>query len=223
MQYNDEKEEFKTIQPNLDLEDNHLMEAVLLAIDSGAANLDGMKECYLVNRYFERLYYRANPGSNPRNNSIYALDYELPSFPEPIADMKGDQFIRSKADGWEKHWPDVLMRKGKYSIVHHIDQLGEQVSITTQNATNLDDIRIPVTKDSLMMAEFVLCKKNNKWGAFFSGLQIFMNLVVPFEYNTPEEAAKEINKLLEHPIETRWVSWSDFKGYNSFSYLGNYD
>lgn len=185
-----------------------------LAIDSETTGIDGLKECYLVSEYYERIYHRAHPTKGGfLENNIYKLDYELPPYYDIVEIKDGDQFIFDRTDNrFEKNWPDVMLRDGKYSIVHHFWGSGND-TITTQSAVGFDDVRMPVTKRSLDVMEFLLCKRSGKWGAIYSNGFIFMNTVVPFEFETPEMAAKEIEKLLPSPIETKWVSWDEFKGY----------
>ena len=187
-------------------------EILVQAIDAGASNLAGLKECYLVARYYARAYSRANLCDSHFQRRIDALDYELPPFPDTIEIKDGDKFIFEKPGvSYEKHWPDVLLRDGKYSIVHH-PIVPEFHTIATPNTSNYDDIRMAESNWG-EMASFILCKRNGKWGAVYSnGLQYFFNLIVPYIYDTPEEVAREVNKIIDIDIDTKWVSWNDFKG-----------
>ncbi len=183
------------------------------AIDAGASNLAGLKECYLTACYYARAYNRANRCDSHFQGRIDALDYELPPFPDTVEIKDGDKFIFEKPGvSYEKHWPDVLLRDGKYSIVHHPTE-PEFHTIATPNTSNYDDIRMAESNFG-EMACFILCKKNGKWGAVYSnGLKYLFILIVPYIYNTPEEVARELNKFIDIDIDTKWVSWNDFKGF----------
>ena len=38
------------------------------------------------------------------------------------------------------------------------------------------------------------------------------NLVVPFNFDSPEDVAQEISKLYEGARSSKWVKWDEFKG-----------
>ena len=198
-----------------------------LAVDSEATGIDGMKECYLVSEYYERIYHRTYPEKDHiLENNIYNLDYDQPPFYSIVELKEGDQLLFDRINGmFEANWPDVLLSNKRYSIVDSRRGSTDSI-ITTQSVMDFDDIRLPVlgsSGDSIIHC-FILCKRGNKWGAIFSNSNrtikntIFMNVVVPFVYDTPEMSAEEVQKLLERPIETKWVSWNEFKGCNQLEY-----
>lgn len=189
------------------------IELLVQAIDAGASNLAGLKECYLVANYYERAYNRVNNSdSHKLDRIIDALNYELPPFPDTVETRRGDKLLFDKPGvTYERHWPDVLLRDGKYSIVHHMSELGSHM-IATPNTSNYDDIRMAESRFG-EMACFILCKRGGKWGAIYSnGLQYFFILIVPYIYDTPEEVASVINEFIEWENDAKWVTWSDFKG-----------
>ncbi len=217
----DQYEKDKSLLPNLRDGKNHyfdkpsigeIISALSLAIDTGASNLAGLKECYHVARYYERAYNRAFPNDFKFYRDIDNLNYELPPFPDTVEIKAGDMFLFDKPEvRFEKHWPDVLLRDGKYSIVHHI-HAPKYHTITTPTASNFEDIRMAVSElDS--MASFFLCKRNGKWGVVYSeGSWYLFTLLVPYDYDTPEEAANEIRRFFDRDCDTKWVAWDEFKG-----------
>lgn len=181
------------------------------AIDAGASNLAGLKECYLVARYYERVYNRANHCEFDYLGRIDDLDYELPPFPDTVEIKEGDKFIFDKRGvRYEKEWPDILLRDGKYSIVRHLE-VPEFHTIATPNTSNYEDIRMAESNVG-QMACYILCKRNGKWGAVYSSGVRGLFLIVPYVYDTPEDAAREVNELIDIDNDTRWVTWDDFKG-----------
>ena len=118
---------------------------------------------------------------------IDALNYVLSPFPDTVDIKDGDKFIFEKPEvRYEKEWPDVLLRDGKYSIVHHLPW-PESRTITTPDTSNYDDIIMTESKIG-EMACFILCKRDGKRGAVYSkGLQYSFILIVPYIYDTPEE------------------------------------
>jgi hypothetical protein len=188
------------------------IDILVQAIDAGASNLAGLKECYLAACYYARAYNRVNLLDSGLLGNIDALDYELPPFPDTIEIKDGDKFIFDKPEvRYEKHWPDVLLRDGKYSIVHHPRE-PEFHTIATPNTSNYDDIRMAESNVG-EMACFILCKRNGKWGAVYSnGLHYFFILIVPYIYDSPDEVAREVNEIIDMDNDTKWVTWDDFKG-----------
>lgn len=189
-----------------------IIDVLYLAIDAGASNLAGLKECYLVASYYERAYNRANLVDNHLHGRIDKLDYDLPPFPDKLEIKNGDRFIFDKPGvSFEKHWPDILLRDGKYSIVHH-RVIPDSHIISTPNTSDFDDVRMAQSRNN-EMACFILCKRNGKWGAVYSnGLNYFFILIVPYIYDTLEDVALEVNKYLDFDNKTKWLSWDDFKG-----------
>lgn len=185
---------------------------LIQAIDAGASNLAGLKECYLVASYYERAYNRVNLDNGPLHGKIDQLDYELPPFPDTVEIKDGDRFLFDKPGvRYEKHWPDVLFRDGKYSIVHHIP-MPVYHTIATPNTSNYEDIRM-AESDLGEMACFILCKRKSKWGAVYSnGLQYFFIQVVPFIHDTPEDVALEVSQFIDQDNDTKWVAWDEFEG-----------
>ena len=182
------------------------------AIDAGASNLTGLKECYLVARYYARAYNRANPDDSSLLGRIDKLDYELAPFPDTVEIKDSDRFLFDKPGvGYEKSWPDVLLRDGKYSIVHHLT-VPVLHTISTPNTSNFEDIRMAESNLG-EMASFILCKRKGKWGAVYSeGQQYSFTLIVPFIHNTPEGVASEVSRFIDKDHDTKWVTWDDFHG-----------
>lgn len=208
--YEKDKNEFPDLQGFDKPSIGEIETSLSLAIDAGASNLAGLKECYLVSRYYERAYDRAYPNDYKLYRYIDNLNYELSPFPDTVDIKEGDRFIFDGVPN-EKHWPDVLLRDGKYSIVLHRSSPKDH-TITTPNVSNFEDIRMAVSKYN-DMAMFILCKRKGKWGVVYSeGIKYIFTLLVPYEYDTPEEAANEIGKFFDRASDTKWVAWDDFKG-----------
>lgn len=222
----DQYEKDKNLLPNLQDGKNRyfdkpsigeIVSSLSHAIDAGASNLAGLKECYLVARYYERIYNRAYPNDYKLFRDINNLNYELTPFPDTVEIKKGDRFI---FDGvpYEKHWPDVLLRDGKYSIVHHIQEPKYHM-ITAPNVSNFEDIRVAVLEHT-EIGIFFLCKRKGKWGVVYSERSKYLfTLLVPYDYDTPEDAANEIRSFFDNDCDTRLVAWDEFKGL----FLSSYD
>ena len=220
VQYNAQKTEFPNLRIRKDegvsFFDNHRgrndRDVLVQAIDAGACNLAGLKECYLVGGYYARAYNRANLDDGSLHSRIDKLDYELPPFPDTVEIRDSDRFLFDKPGvSYEKHWPDVLLRDGKYSVVHHLIEPYSH-TICTPNTSNFEDIRMAESNLS-EMASFIICKRKGKWGAVYSnGLQYFFILIVPFIHDTPDDVASKVSQFIDQDNDTTWVTWDEYKG-----------
>ena len=185
-------------------------EAIELAKDTGASNLDGMKECWLVLKEWEKLYENESENYSDIEKIVYSLDTEETPYPIDYYLQEGDERVLDKSNGvFEKGWPDVIKRNNRYTIVGWRERTWDAVYFTSKSASDLEDIRMPVYL-LRMSGHFVVAKKNGRWGAIYNGGHYFLKIIVPFVYLDVSEVQEKVQSLFG--IKGKFASWDDFHG-----------
>lgn len=192
--------------------------AIDLAEDTGAQNLDGMKECWLVMKEYRRAFIKDNQEVLVKDNHIsqkllnLIINTEETPYPIDLYLQIGDELIINKAGGmFEKGWPNVVRRNGKYTII--ADAIGKQdlpyIVRTSKMASDLQDIRMPLCF-SQGSGHYVIAKKEGKWGAIYNGPLDFLKVFVPFNYESLQDVINIVQDLLK--VKCDYATWDEFHG-----------
>lgn len=199
---------------------NEYDKAIAIAEDSGATNLDGMKECWLVVNEWINAYQKDYPEDCfERPDDIDALlskiDTDETPYPISFYMEKGDELI---LDGigrnYDPAWPDVVRRHGKYAIVvWNCDRERKGVFYTSQQTMDLEDIRMPlyiITNPHVFPhnASFVVAKKDGNWGAILHSPNHFLKIIVPFSNSSLSQTIETVQEFLN--IKCDFATWEEF-------------
>lgn len=186
--------------------------AIAMAENSGATNLKGLKECWLVINEWVNAYRLDNVDKeeNKIELLINSIEKEATPYPIDIYLEDSDELLLDKTDGFERGWPDVIKRNGKYTIVVWYERNKNSVFMTSKQASDLEDIRIPVY-DNPTYGNFIVAKKDGKWGVIYNaGIRHFLETIVPFSSLSLSQILEKAQQLLH--IECKFVTWDEFHG-----------
>jgi len=192
--------------------------AIEAAEDTGAQNLDGMKECWLVMKEYRRAFLKDNQEELVKEKVIsqkllnLIINTEETPYPIDLYLQDSDECILDKAGGkFERGWPNVVRRNGKYTIIADTTTRQEGIYIvrTSKIASDLQDIRMPICYFS-GGGHYVLAKKEGKWGAIFNGHLNFLKVFVPFNYESLQDVINIVQDLLK--VKCDYATWDEFHG-----------
>lgn len=204
---------FKSIEHKIYLFDY----AIEAAEDAGAQNLDGLKECWLVMKEYRRAFMKDNQEEIMKEEHIsqkmlnLIINTEETPYPIDLYLQDGDELIINKAGGmFEKGWPNVVRRNGKYTII--ADAIGKKdlpyIVRTSKIASDLQDIRMPLCFSQ--GSHYVIAKKEGKWGAIYNGQLNFLKVFVPFNYESLQDVINIVQDLFK--VKCDYATWDGFHG-----------
>lgn len=87
--------------------------------------------------------------------------------------------------------------------------------MTSNQASDLEDIRIPVYDDPTY-GNFIVAKKDGKWGAIYNGGRHLLEIIVSFSSSSLSQTLEKVQELLH--IKCDFVTWDEFHGGAPFRY-----
>lgn len=143
------------------------------------------------------------------------IDTDETPYPISFYLKRSDELILEKIGRrYEPAWPDVVRRKGKYTIVVWNDKRDRNsVFYTSKQAMDLEDIRMPlyiITNPHVFPhnASFVIAKREGNWGAILNHPNHFLKTIVPFSNSSLSQTIESVQKLLH--IKCDFASWDEF-------------
>ncbi len=213
-------DDYRSIEGKIDL----IERVIVTAEDIGTQKLDGMKECWLVMCEYRRAFIKENQEELVKKRIIpqkllnLIINTEETPYPIDLYLMEGEDLILDKADGmFEKGWPNVVRRNGKYTIIADTGRFQLPCYVRTSKMTSdLQDIRMPLCKTTGWSGHYIIAKKEGRWGAIYNDNRTFLKVFVPFNYESLQDVIKIVQDLFE--VKCDYATWDEFHGVHGINY-----